>query len=207
MGNRSAPEAHSNTLWMDEGKSIGSQTHSAGLLPAGFGLARRRKVPPPPQRRPTPPTPQNQLAQAARAWQRPQNALPSAESARTPRRVRGSHTSCAPPLPLTQDPSVRSFQGHRHTCTHHIPALRSPSELARAARAWQRPKLFVPPRVERAVWAPRRVRGSVMTPWTPLDSSCEERLFSLATRASSTRYSVRHFSCSTSQPCTTDGHR
>ena len=37
-------------------------------------------------------------------------------------------------------------------------------------------------RVERAVRAPRRVRGSVMTPWTPLDSYSDgRRLFGLAT--------------------------
>ena len=38
------------------------------------------------------------------------------------------------------------------------------------------PQSYVSPRVERAVRAPRRVRGSVMTPWTPLDSSSDERL-------------------------------
>ena len=43
--------------------------------------------------------------------------------------------------------------------------LHSPPKprLARAARAWQRPHdMFVSPSVERAVRAPRRVRGSVM---------------------------------------------
>ena len=117
---------------MDEGKGIGSQTHSAGLLPAGFGLARRRTVAPPrPQRRPTPPRPQNQLAQAARAWQRPQNALPSAESARTPRRVRGSHKLCPSPAPHRP---LCPFQGQAH-CTY-IPALSfsKPSLLERRGR-------------------------------------------------------------------------
>ena len=120
----------------------------------------------PPQRRPTPPTPQNQLAQAARAWQRPHNALPSVESARTPRRVRGSHKSCAPPLCPHTTPLFVSASG---TCTHHIPALRFPSRACSSGAGVAAPQSLCPPAcVERAVRVPRRVRGSVMTPWTPL---------------------------------------
>ena len=116
---------------MDEGKGIGSQTHSAGLFPAGFGLARRRTGGAPQTSPPPPSAPQHQLAQAARAWQRPQNALPSVESARTPRRVRGSHKLCPSPLP-THDPSVHFNVRHMHT--HPCSSFPKPSLLERRGR-------------------------------------------------------------------------
>ena len=62
---------------------------------------------------------------------------------------------------------LRRRSRFRHTL---LPCMLFPQvQAARAARAWRRPKLHVSQRVERAVRAPRRVRGSVMTPWTPLD--------------------------------------
>ena len=84
---------------------------------ASDSLARRLTVPPPPTSfatspHPTYPTrPQNQLAQAARAWRRPQSALSQLW------RVCGRHgacvasTSCVPPLaphtfPFSQTPTV-----------------------------------------------------------------------------------------------------
>ena len=75
---------------------------------ASDSLARRLTVPPPPTSpHPTYPTrPQNQLVQAARAWRRPQSALPVVESAgATARAWRTQAVSL--PLPLTRSPSPR----------------------------------------------------------------------------------------------------
>ena len=96
-----------------------SQRRSDSSEPAvaSDSLARRLTVPPPPTSfatspHPTYPTrPQNQLAQAARAWRRPQSALSQLW------RVCGRHgacvanTSCVPPLaphtfPFSQTPTV-----------------------------------------------------------------------------------------------------
>ena len=110
-----------------------SQRRSPQPAVASDSLARRLTVPPPPTSpHPTYPTrPQNQLAQAARAWQRPQNALPSVESARTPRRVRGSHKLCPSPLP-SHDPSVRFRVRHMHI--HPCSSFPKPSLLERRGR-------------------------------------------------------------------------
>ena len=122
---------------------------------------------PPPQRRPTPPTPQNQLAQAARAWQRPHNALPSVESARTPRRVRGSHKSCAPP------PSVRFSVRHMHK--NPCSSFPKPSLLERRGRGSA--PLYVSPRGESGSGAAARAWLGHDSLDSFLDSSPDERLF------------------------------
>ena len=128
---------------MDEGKGIGSQTHSAGLLPAVAFRTRspRRTVAPP---NVAPPHLPHRISLRKRRGRGNAHRTPSQVW-----RARGrhgacvAHTSCAPP------PSVRFSVRHMHKKESLL--FVPQAELARAARAWQRPKLHVSPRVERAV--------------------------------------------------------
>ena len=119
-------------------------------------------------------TPQNQLAQAARAWQRPQNALPSAESARTPRRVRGSHKLC--PSPLRSPHTTPLFVSASGTCTTHLcSSFPKPSLLERRGRGSA--PLYVSPRGESGSGAAARAWLGHDSLDSFLDSSPDERLF------------------------------
>ena len=79
-------------------------------------------------------------------------------------------------------------------------------QVARAARAWRRPKLHVSQRVERAVRAPRRVRGSVMTPWTPLDSSPDQHIVCSALVSTTQKSHTSDGAAATHIIQTVDGH-
>jgi len=138
---------------MDEGKGIGSQTHGAGLLPAGFGLARRRTVAQPPQRRAPPHLP-HRISLRKRRGRGNAHTTPSQVW-----RARGRHGACvahtkAVPLP----PLFVSASG---TCTR-IPALRSPSRACSSGAGVAAPQTpCLPACGESGSRAPRRVRGSV----------------------------------------------
>ena len=82
-----------------------SQRRSPQPAVASDSLARRLTVPPPPTSpHPTYPTrPQNQLAQAARAWRRPQSTLPIVKSAGATARAWLTQ-AVSLPLPLKRTP-------------------------------------------------------------------------------------------------------
>ena len=127
---------------MDEGKGIGSQTHGAGLLPAGFGLARRRTVAPPPNVAPLHTYPTESACASGAGVATPRERPPKCgERADATARAWLTQKLCPSPLCSFQR------QAHAQESLLFVPQ----AELARAARAWQRPKLHVSPRVERAV--------------------------------------------------------
>ena len=146
-----APEAHANTrIHTIDGrgsKAVGSnKTHSAGLLPAGFGLARRRTVAPPPTSpHPTYPT---ESACASGAGVATPTERPPKCGERADATARAWLTQAVPLPSPSHDPSVRFSV--RHACTQ-IPALRSPSELAscRERRGRGSAPNSMPPRVWR----------------------------------------------------------
>ena len=134
---------------------------------ASDSLAVAKCPPPPTSPHPTYPT-ESACASGAGVETPTERPRKCGERADATARAWLTHKLCPPPLPLTQDPSVRSFQGQAHMHTSHPCSSFSKRACSSGAGVAAPQSLCPPACVERAVRVPRRVRGSVMTPWTPL---------------------------------------